>query len=164
MRASDGKPTRRKAAWIWWQRIGATLVTAFALGIAAYAVKVADDANDTADRAAKAAESASTVAQAQVIALRNEARDRLDQACTRDERNQKRDVETLRRTYDYLVREQREGRSLASGINRAVLIGLPRTEADAREDDALPACDKPGVGLPEPDPVLPKRPKSLPPG
>jgi hypothetical protein len=35
---------------------------------------------------------------------------------------------------------------------------LSTTEAEARMDDAPPFCDDEGIGLPEPDPVVPPRP------
>jgi hypothetical protein len=93
------------------------------------------------------------------LAYGAEQKARRDQACAISEAKQRRDIDSLRRTYDYLLTlsptEKRDP------INRAVLAGLPRTEADARLDDAPPYCDEPGIGEPEPDPTIPRRPIAL---
>jgi hypothetical protein len=76
--------------------------------------------------------------------------------CLRDEREHLRDVEMLRDTYAYL--KQLRPDELGDGINRFIIGRLSETEARAKQDVAPPHCDDPGFGLPEPDPVLPKRP------
>jgi hypothetical protein len=85
---------------------------------------------------------------------------RTDQICRIDERKQQKDIRQLERTYGYLLRELRAGR-MDQPLNVEILRGLQQTEADAREDDAPPFCDEEGVGLPEPDPVVPDRPLVL---
>jgi hypothetical protein len=94
---------------------------------------------------------------------------RIDEDCLIFERKQKTDVDTLKQTYAYL--ENLTAEQLKDPLSRAVLAGLPRTEAEAKLDDAPDYCDKPGaaaeakgakpIGLPEPDSVVPKRPASL---
>jgi hypothetical protein len=92
--------------------------------------------------------------------VRREGSERRDQSCRIAERKQRADVERLHRTYAYLLRELRAGRT-DTPLNIEVLRGLGQAEAEAREDDAPPFCDEPGVGLPEPDPVVPDRPLVL---
>jgi hypothetical protein len=91
--------------------------------------------------------------------IQEESKGRRDQSCHISESTHKADVEQLQRTYDYLV--NLTPRQKRSAINRAVLANLPNVEHAARLDPAPPFCDEPGIGLPEPDPVLPKRPKAL---
>jgi hypothetical protein len=98
--------------------------------------------------------------------LRDEGAQRRNQTCVIFERKQKKDVDQLRDTYHYLAQlSPREYAEAKAGrgelLNRAVIANLPKTVADAKEDDAPEFCDAPGVGLPEPDPVLPKRPRRL---
>jgi hypothetical protein len=84
------------------------------------------------------------------------AAERRDQSCLADEREHKDNVESLERTYLALdsptTREQ-----LGPGLVRLIVQMLPRTERDARTDQAPLYCDEPGVGLPEPDPMPPER-------
>jgi hypothetical protein len=91
--------------------------------------------------------------------IEREGVERRQQSCQLFESDHLADVQALRRTYHYLgglsARERR------TGINRALLVNLPRTEQEARTDSAPDFCDKPGVGLPEPDPVVPERPRGL---
>lgn len=86
-----------------------------------------------------------------------EGAERRDQTCTIDERTQAEDVYELRQTYDFLA-DPPPGQE---GLAALILPNLPKSEADARLDDAPPFCDERGVGLPEPDPVLPCRPPVL---
>lgn len=125
----------------WWGRYGRDLVTVLAISIAAYAV-------------------ISTVSL--VRELRSETAQRINETCRISETKQRSDVEALRRTYEYLG--GLSGKQLAEPLNRAVLAGLPSTIREAETDDAPSYCDKPGVGLPEPDPKLPVRPRNIPSG
>jgi hypothetical protein len=89
-----------------------------------------------------------------------ESRERLDATCTIFESSQRSDVDALAQTYRYLA--DLPPREMSSSLNRAVLANLPATIREATVDDAPGYCDAPGVGLPEPDPPLPKRPPNLP--
>ena len=88
-----------------------------------------------------------------------EAIDRRDQSCSLFERQHLTEVNQLRDTYRYLESIPPENRS--DPINKFIRSSLPEVERTAQVDRAPPYCDEPGVGLPEPDPVLPKRPKAL---
>ena len=94
-----------------------------------------------------------------IRAIERERIERTNQSCDITERKQADDVRKLRNTYDYLVGLTPRQRRTA--LNAAIIRQLPRTEEEARRDDAPAFCDEPGVGLPEPDPKLPRRPKSL---
>ena len=101
--------------------------------------------------------------------FQREGHERRDQTCLIFERDQLREVQQLRKTYEYLLgltpAQRREP------LNQAVLQQLPELEGQAREDDAPPYCDEPGVeaerrgeppiGLPEPDARPPARPDGL---
>jgi hypothetical protein len=80
-----------------------------------------------------------------------------DQACLLFEKSHLRDVKQLRQTYKFL--EETRGREVE--LRPFILAGLPAQEVEASNDDAPPFCDEPGVGLPEPDPVVPQRPEDL---
>jgi hypothetical protein len=97
-----------------------------------------------------------------VWAGQSETKNRIDQLCTVQETKQKSDVDALAQTYRYLA--GLSGDELSQSLNKAVLAGLPRVIREAETDDAPRYCDDPGVGLPEPDPKLPKRPKNIPTG
>jgi hypothetical protein len=88
-----------------------------------------------------------------------EGNKRRDQTCRLFEGSHLQDVRQLRQTYRYLaeLRPAERGET----INRFVLQNLPQLERQARTDAAPKFCDAPGVGLPGPDPVVPKRPRSL---
>lgn len=88
-----------------------------------------------------------------------EANARRDQSCKITEGQQRAEVQSLRRTYSYLLSLSTKERR--DPINRAVLAGLPTQEAQARQDNAPAFCDDPGYGEPEPDPVVPRRPAAL---
>lgn len=96
-----------------------------------------------------------------VWANQSETKKRIDQTCSIQETKQKNDVQALEQTYRYL--SQLSGKELAQPLNKAVLANLPGVIREAETDDAPKFCDDPGVGLPEPDPVLPKRPPNIPP-
>jgi hypothetical protein len=94
-----------------------------------------------------------------VDAQKREARGRVDQTCTLFESSHLADVQQLRQTYRYLLAVPPSERGAT--INRFVLAGLPAVEKKAHIDTAPPFCDKPGRGLPEPDPRIPPRPSAL---
>jgi hypothetical protein len=91
--------------------------------------------------------------------IRRESNARVDQRCRADEQAQIEAVRKLKRNYEYLAgltpAERKES------VNRAILRLLPDTEKEARISRAPRYCDAPGVGLPEPNPGVPKRPPSL---
>lgn len=84
-------------------------------------------------------------------------RDSRDQFCLLAERDHRGKVRQLRETYEYLT--DIPNRDKASTLNTFIVANLPRTEQDAVTDQAPTICDRPGLGLPEPDPVLPRRPR-----
>lgn len=129
----------------WWGRYGRDVVTFVAVCLSAWAVIGGAQTANEAKRA--------------VAAQRREAKERINESCTINERKQKVDVDQLARTYAYL--EALAPDEKGSALNRAIVAQLPTTEAAAREDDAPSYCDKPGVGLPEPDDPIPPRPASL---
>jgi hypothetical protein len=94
------------------------------------------------------------------IKISNEGRERRDQTCTQSEREHLVKVQELRRTYGFLTNPKKR-RLLGPGLTKLVILGLPRTEREARVDPAPPFCNEPGIGLPEPDPVIPPRPHGL---
>lgn len=85
--------------------------------------------------------------------------------CRSFEQTHRREVTQLKSTYKYLLSLSPEERKTT--LNRTVASQLPQAERDARSDqDDLGVfvpryCDRPKSGLPEPDPVVPKRPKQL---
>lgn len=91
---------------------------------------------------------------------------RIDQACRTDEGNHLSDVTKLARTYDYLVALPDVPFKQLDRITQAVILQVPSTEETAHKDPAPAYCDVtlPGgkpVGLPEPDPIIPKRPAKV---
>lgn len=89
-----------------------------------------------------------------------------DQLCMWFEPDHLEDVQELRRTYkrvpealEFYIAAAPE--KLRPFLENAVATDVARLEAEARVDSAPAFCDEPGVGLPEPDPVVPKRPKGL---
>ena len=93
------------------------------------------------------------------VGFLNEVEGRRDQTCTIFERAQARDVRRLKDTYAYLVKLPQDERG--DSINIAIRASLRNLEAEAKTDDAPKFCDEPGVGEKEPDPRIPRRPKSL---
>lgn len=99
---------------------------------------------------------------------------RRDQSCRADEREHKRNVDNLRRTYRALNSPTTRA-DLGPGLVKLIVAQMPQAEDLARNDQAPEYCDEPGVkaerlyretngkqglppvGLPEPDPVPPKR-------
>ena len=136
--------------------VAVLVVAGLALGVM---LGVVASALTTNREVANNARVASAKANRAIRQIERESKGRRDQSCRISESQHKADVDGLRRTYDYL--KQLTPRQRRSPINRAILANLPVTEREARMDPAPPFCDEPGIGLPEPDPVLPKRPKSL---
>lgn len=150
-RATDGPRTgklwvfARRAYW-WWTAV----VPALAIGIALYAVLEVDGT---------------------VKDIQAEGVDRRDQTCIvfeRDAISAKTAYvdakEALDRTNNYLKTLTPEERK--TRINAAVIAGVPRLEEtvdrrwrDAKATAAPPYCDEPNVGLEEPNPALPARPR-----
>lgn len=125
----------------------AALIVAVVLGLLSLAGETS-----TADQAAGEAKRLA-------VRLDREGVARRDQTCALQETKQKADVDALARTYDYLAGLSRAERR--ERLNVVILAQLPRTVREAQIDDAPPFCDQPGVGLPEPDPKLPRRPPGL---
>lgn len=83
---------------------------------------------------------------------------RLDQICTLFETDRKANVKQLTETYKYLVALKPSEKN--DTINQFIIRSLPETEANAK--DVVPKfCNSPKVGLPEPNPKVPPRPKEL---
>lgn len=94
-----------------------------------------------------------------------ESRDRQDQLCVIFERQYATNVRQLAATYAYLKGLSPSELRAPTGINKAVLIGLPETEAQATNSMPPAFCAPRDVGLPERFPAIPKRPPGLlPPG
>lgn len=101
--------------------------------------------------------------------IEREGRERRDQTCFLFETDHAADVKSLSDVYEYLDALDATERRLS--INRGLIATLPDREREAGADQAPDFCDEPGadaeargepsVGLPEPDPVIPKRPPSL---
>ena len=85
-----------------------------------------------------------------------EAADRRDQTCLLFERSYHRSVQSLEQTYRFL--ERATPRQARDPIVAAILAQLPQTELRVRDERNPAYCDKPGVGLREPNPRVPKRP------
>jgi len=95
--------------------------------------------------------------------------ERRHQICLSAEREHLNDVIGLRRTYSYL--ESLTPTEREQTLNRFIIRGLAQAEDKVNVDPAPAFCDEPGVqaerrgeppvGLPEPDPVIPKRPPGL---
>lgn len=87
--------------------------------------------------------------------IAREGEKRRDQTCRIDERDHLGAVKRLRRTYGFLADLPRS--EYGTNLTVAIVRQLPEVEREARQDVAPPFCDAPGVGLPEPDPELPRR-------
>lgn len=96
--------------------------------------------------------------------VEREGVERRDQACRSDESQHLAAVDRLKGTYAYLVTlPTNTSYAQLDQISKAVVRNVPQTEEEARTDQAPEFCDEtlPGgvaVGLPEPDPIIPKRP------
>jgi hypothetical protein len=96
--------------------------------------------------------------------IKREGVERRDQICLSAEREHLSKVLQLSRTYEYI--KLLDPSEYTTSLNQAVLRQLPQTEEAAKTDVAPAFCDEtlPGgkpVGLPEPDPVVPERPKEV---
>jgi hypothetical protein len=93
------------------------------------------------------------------VGIHNEINVRSDQTCFLFESDHLADVVTLRETYKYIEALKPGERSAT--INKFILVNLPSQEREARADLAPTYCDTMDLGLPEPDPVIPKRPAKV---
>lgn len=96
--------------------------------------------------------------------LTQERNVRADQTCELFETDHLQKVQSLRQRYQYLTQLTPE--ELTQPLNRFIIIALPQVEQEAVIDRAPEYCDgtKPNgddIGLPEPDPKIPDRPKKL---
>lgn len=91
-----------------------------------------------------------------VFQFEREQAERRDQLCGLFEADHLADVKVLQGRYRLLSDPDRRA-LLGAGLTRLVVLGLGEIEREARTDTAPEFCDEPGVGLPEPDPVLPRR-------
>lgn len=153
-------PDRRRR-WPSWQNVAVVL----ALGLAAWStLGVSSRSREVEGLARENSQRISEIA-GLTHRIKREANERRDQTCRVLEGQHLTNVERLKATYHYLGTLPRE--DYGKPLTLAVLRGLRTQEAEAREDQAPPFCDEPGVkaeragakpvGLPEPDPVLPKR-------
>lgn len=149
----------------------ATVLVIVVVGAGVVAVVTWNTSHDALDAGRKATRAANT-ARVNSVTIRQfiaESRARRDENCRIQEYEQAREVEDLRRTYEFLPKLI--ARDPDSVLVAASIQALPSLEEKARVDNAPGYCDEPGaaaekrgappVGLPEPDPVIPKRPRSL---
>lgn len=136
--------------------------------IASYlAVQASNQANEAIDRTAKTAEVARDLSvqnrillaefRAEQLERERERVERIDQSCRSDEREHLVNVRNLKQTYNILSDPKARQLIDPGLLELIVTISLPQTEEDARTDQAPEFCDNPGVGLPEPDPKVPKK-------
>jgi hypothetical protein len=98
--------------------------------------------------------------------LDQETTERRSQTCLWFEGDHLDDVNQLRRNYKRLPGAlefylEAAPKRLHPFLVGAITSDLERLEAEARVDAAPAFCDEPDVGLGEPDPVIPERPKNL---
>ena len=139
--------------------VAAGLAVGALLGVLASAIITNRDIADTANSAAMQSQQA-------VRQIKQESRGRRDQSCSLSEREHLEDIRTLRRAYRRTPKAlefylQVAPRGFRPFLRNAVYADLARLEKEARVDRAPEFCDAPGIGLPEPDPVVPKRPPNL---
>ena len=91
--------------------------------------------------------------------IADESRERRAQNCIVFERACEIEVKRLSNTYRYLLDIGMDERN--SALNVAIAAQLPDLEQRVRTIAPPHYCDDPGVGLPEPSPSIPKRPKGL---
>lgn len=131
--------------WVWWDVWLRDLIVVVAIALSLWSTAITQQTLGKQEKQQRAAAAESV--------------ERRDQNCLLFERSQQRSVQALANTYKYLG--GLTPRQLAEPLNRAVLANLPQTISEAQTADAPPYCDDPGVGLPEPNPVVPKPPKGL---
>ena len=124
--------------------LGAVGLFAISVGLSATNRELIRDAQSASAAATKAAND-----------VKIESAERRDQTCNLFETDHLQDVKRLRATYRYLAGLPRDERTRP--LTQAVLRSLPALEREARSDPAPQFCDETFVGLPEPDPVVPKR-------
>lgn len=169
-------------AWTWWALGVLVGVMIVGYGVGSLVLEVRELSSATAqavhriDAQQQRIDSQQTRIVAQQRQIEREGTRRRDQICLRDEREHLNAVNGLKLTYRYLGSLTQEQRR--DPINALLLDQLPRTELEAKTDSAPPFCDQPGVkaerryrlgkpggkppiGLPEPDPKIPKRPAAL---
>lgn len=94
-----------------------------------------------------------------IALLAREGHMREDGQCASFERDHLEEVRAVATAYAYFQTVEPEDYDTA--IFRFAVRQLPIIEAAANSDEAPNYCDKPGVGLEEPDPVVPPRPQRL---
>ncbi len=154
---TDPAPTAR------WHHIWRDFVPLAAIIIAAFAVfSVEGKVDETVVQAqiAKAdAQVASRTARTQrqtLAVIQAESKDRRNQSCRVFERLETTAVRRVVTTYKYLDELPRSELVRPTLLTTAILRNLGATYQDAKASRAPPYCDKPDVGLPEPQPKLPK--------
>lgn len=149
------KPRRATDAWLPRLLIVSTvvnLIAVFVLAVGSFGVvRNALNIDDTQEALEKAEDA--------LREIRLETVERVEQDCLKEERDHLKDVKNLRRTYRFLLGYPVSAHD--DPLYVALIQTLPQTESAARTDNAPPYCDRPNVGLPEPDPVIPERPKAL---
>lgn len=96
----------------------------------------------------------------------SESKERRNQTCRVFESAHKQEIDDLNGTYRYLAGAPPPERGTT--LYTLILSNLKKLESEAKDDEdevgvVVPAyCDEPGIGLPEPDPVVPKRPAGIP--
>jgi hypothetical protein len=139
------KPRRASDRWLPKLLIVSTLVNLLCVGLLTVGSVGIISNKQALERAEEALERIDT-----------EAVERKDADCVKDERDYFAKVNQLTQTYAFLKTADPE-----SDLYKAVVTNLPQVEAEAKRDLAPEYCDEPNVGLPEPDPVVPKRPAGL---
>jgi hypothetical protein len=71
------------------------------------------------------------------------------------------EIRDLQRTYDFLLRQPPRDLQNDQTLAGEIVRGLAQIEEEAHRDNAPAFCDEPGIGLPEPDPMIPHRPAVL---
>lgn len=131
--------------------------TLIGVGLAVLLLAVYIQQNKIQDQVARARELS--------VSIQKEGAERRSQNCTTFEGAHRQEVDRLNQTYAYILKLTPAERRTT--LNRTVIAGVPRLETEASSDSdnegvLVPSyCDEPGVGLPEPDPIVPKRPAKL---
>lgn len=104
-----------------------------------------------------------------IVRSNRESVERRDQICLGAEQVHLNEVNALRDRYRYVLSLRPSERRAT--LNEFIIAQIPKTEADAKSDEAPDFCDEPGeaaekrgakpIGLPEPDPKIPARPKRI---
>jgi hypothetical protein len=149
-------------------------VATFASYKAVQAGNNATDASEDAERAGNEAKVLAAKVNHQQKEFEQESLGRRRQSCRGDEQEHKDNVRALRQTYKILSNPKLRAQ-FDPGLIQFAIANLPAAERKARVDQAPEFCDEPGVkqerlykkthgergkppiGLPEPDPVVPKK-------